>query len=405
MLVIGVAFIIKAIIIIFISSARCFEVNDIAITMFKTGEMKYFLNGHVNYNYQFPVYPFLIYLIYSIFGIYYKYVLFFNLIISSASAYFLYYLLDEFMNLFNITELNKYRKKIVFISVILFLSHPLISYYTIATIHPFALDLFISIVVLYQMFRFINKPNTLNLLIYSLLIGLGILNRTTAIVLIVPFIIISIQKLKFISTLKHCFVIIFISIIISGGWVIRNYIKDNTLLINSSIGQNLWIGIQEKTEGTAQMQGGKNYFDLLSKEELKSLPKLSAEQQNNLFLTKYLIILKSEPLHVIKMFFIKLKNFWFFRSNIGIDYSRSIANYIIIYKIIYIIVLLLALISIFMLKAKAIVLLSYPICLSIFQSIIYVETRHRIIIEPFIIFLSIISIYYIYTHYFKREIN
>ena len=405
-LVISVVFLIKAaIILFFLKSIRCFEVNEIAINICRTGEMKYFFNGQINYNYQFPVYPILIYLIYAAFGIHYKLVLLFNLILNSLTAYFLYFVFKEFISFFRNSEaIGKWSKSIVFISTVGFLVHPLITYYAIAVIHSFTLDCFFSIVLLLQMFRFGKLPGKGNLVIYSFLFGLAVLSRTTTIVLIIPFIILSSSKFRKIDTIKYLSIILFVAFAILSTWIIRNYIRDKSLMINSGLGQDLWIGVQEQTEGTTQMPYGKNYYNLLSKDELMRIPEMNAARQNEFFMHKYWIIIKNDPLHIVKMFCIKIKNFWYFRTGLGSDYEKYIKNYIIIYKSSYLLCLVFTIISILMLKSQILFLLSYPICLSVMQSLVYVETRHRIIIEPFLIFTAVIGIFYLITTFTKKEL-
>ena len=56
------AFICKVLFVVFfIDSAKLWEVNDIALNLLRTGEMKYFHDGKMNYNYQFPIYPFFVF--------------------------------------------------------------------------------------------------------------------------------------------------------------------------------------------------------------------------------------------------------------------------------------------------------------------------------------------------------
>src|ERR1700739_4224315 len=79
-------FIARLAILHYITNINLFEPHGIAVTMLKTGEMKYFLNGQFNYNYQFPVYPYLLFLVYKVFGIIPKAGIVLNLIFHSISV-------------------------------------------------------------------------------------------------------------------------------------------------------------------------------------------------------------------------------------------------------------------------------------------------------------------------------
>ena len=138
----SLAFIAKAIFILFfIHEPEKFEVHDIALNMLSTGEMKYFLNGQMNYDYQFPVYPFLLFLIYKLFGTDFHTALFFNLFISSLTVFFAYPVFKWFLNYFKVNLSVKSVERISLLSCIAILFHPLLIYYSICIIHPFSLDL------------------------------------------------------------------------------------------------------------------------------------------------------------------------------------------------------------------------------------------------------------------------
>jgi hypothetical protein len=401
---ISIIFLLKGFyIFLFVHEINLLEDHEIAMNLLTTGEMKYLHNSNVNYNYQFPVYPFLLFIVYKICGVSYKCALLLNLLLSSATAYFLFYVLKDFFYRFNLPEkIQKHSELILFSSVAFFLLHPLITYYTVKNVHPFSLNLFFVAAVLFLMLRFFKENTPGNLIIYSVVLGAGLLDRTTLITTMTPFVLLTFINYPVRNSVKTILVVICIVVLMNVPWLIRNYQITHTLSLTSSVGENMWIGTLEETEGTTQMSTGKTYYDILKKDTLlNNISHLPPTEQNSLYMKKYFEILKKDPLHVIKMFFIKLKNFWLFRKNIGVDYSLAIKNYILLYKVYYLITLVLALMALFLLKKKALVYISFPIALSVMQSLVYVETRHRLIIEPFLIFLAVIGL--IYSWMFVKE--
>lgn len=72
----GITFLAKLFLLFFfVDTVSLWEDHDIAVNIVKTGEFKYFHNGQWNYNYNFPVYPYVVSAIYSIFGINAKFVI------------------------------------------------------------------------------------------------------------------------------------------------------------------------------------------------------------------------------------------------------------------------------------------------------------------------------------------
>lgn len=377
-----ITFIKIIIVVFFIHSIKLFEVNDVAISMLKTGKMSYVsAAGQIYYDYQFPVYPFFIYLIYFLFGIHYKLVILFNLFLSSLTVYFFYFVLKNFFN--GIEKLKKHINIILFLSVLTLLVDPEITYYTIKNIHPFAIDLFLSIFSLYMMFKYIKKPCTTNLIFYSFTLGIAVLDRTTLICTTFPFVILVLKNESFKRIFKIFIICFSIASLPSATWMLRNHNLTKTFSLNSSTYKNLFIGTIEESDGTAYLPNGKNYYSVFSKKEFDDFQKMTTQEQINFYKSKYLKKLRNKPISVIKMFFIKLKNFWIFPKNIGTEYSNRIKTLIPLYKTKCLLTLLFLIIAILSLKNKIWLFLSYPVLLSLMQSVFYVETRHRMLIEPF----------------------
>lgn len=392
----GSFFLLKLIYIFRFQGFQLFEVHDIAVNMVRTGEMKYFLNGQFNYNYQFPVYPFLLFLIYKMIGILPVGGIILNLILNSLTAILAFPVFRWLLINSEKKALKKACNTIALIASLAILIHPLIAYYTLRIIHPFSLDLFLLFFCFYSMIRYFKQNSVPNFLIFCVVLGISILDRGTFIVLIIPFFFRKKMLIGFRSSLLKSAVAIFISFLIISPWLARNYNHYGKFSFNSSFGQNLWLGIQKKTNGTAFFPDGKTtYYSLLSNMEWEKINQLSPVNQSKYFSNIYFSELRTDPALVIKMFFVKIKSFWWFRFNLGGSYNLLLQKLIPVYKAFYIATLFLFVLYIFMTRKACNYLLSLLFSLSILQSVFYVETRHRVIIEPFLIFMAISAIFLI----------
>ena len=395
-------FLIKSILILFvISSFKTWEDTDIALNLLHTGEFKMMHRGIYDYCFQFPVFSFIQFLIFKM-GLGLPSISVFQVLISSAIAYLLYYIIFGFIDLFDFPIWVKIEKEIIaFWSAAAFLMHPPISYYQIVNIHPFTLDQFFFFLIIFLVIRFIKEKKISTLILLGAAMGMGALSRSTLLIVWVPVIIIFFNYFSFKKALKYTFIVTALSMIVLFPWIYRNYNIYNKLLITTTTGEIIWKGSIHGSDGGNHLTDGRHYLDVLTNKEKEQIDKMDVLQRQNFFFSKYFDILKNDPAQIVKMYFVKLKNFWWFRSQLGIDYSQSLQNYLMYYKLGYIVILIGAIAGIILLGKNILYLLSFPLVLSLLQSVFYVETRHRMVIEPFLIFLTITSIFYIL--FFRKE--
>lgn len=393
-------FIVRLVMLHYISNINLFEAHDIAVNLVQTGSMKYFLNNQFNYNYQFPVYPYLLFLLYKTFGIIPKSGIILNLIFHSIAVILSLPFFTWVAEQINSVAIKTNPVIISLLSSLVMLFHPLLNYYTIIDVHPFATDLFFLMCVLYCIMKYSKTPNTKNLILLGIVFGLAMLDRPTFVICIIPLYL----SLKNTShKLKKVVTVLGIGMIILVPWLYRNYTIYNKLTLTSSTGQNLWIGIQQQTGGSTTLPNGDSYYKLINDSEWKTIGALNSEQQSDYFLNKYKQAIENNPGLFIKMYLIKIKNFWLFRNDIGSLYSERVNSFIPIYKCIYFIMLVLAIGLILLIKRQALLIFSVPLALSLIQSVFYVETRHRIIIEPLLAFMAIGCIFIIIDKVAKRK--
>ncbi len=382
-----------AIVLLFVHDIRSWEIQETVMNLLREGEMKYFYNNRYHYSYQLPVYPFCIFLIYHVFGIHLKAILFFNLILSSATVILLPSVMKGFLDrMFLPARAAKHIPGIAAVSVLLFIAHPMISYYAIANIHPFSMDIFLAVLVLFLTFRYAGNPSLKNLFLFSLALGFAVIERPTLICSAIPFGVLEIKRVPVISFFRNMLLAGVFSILFSISWMVRNYSVERSFSFSSSFWLNMWIGTLEESEGTATLLSGESYYSALTDDELKVLYAREPGDQSDFFREKYRNTVVKTPGKIIRMFFVKFRNFWLFRSRIAAGYSPWFQHFVPAYKLLYLTCFLLAAAAVFYLRGKSLLLLSFPIGLSILQSLVYVETRHRILIEPFLILLACVGV-------------
>ena len=399
------AFLVKAFLILFvIKDPEKFEAHDIALNMLSTGEMKYFLDGQMNYNYQFPVYPFLLFFIYKVFGADFHVALLFNIVLSSVTVFFAYPVFNYFLDHFKIGLGEKAKKNISFLSASAIVLYPPLVYYSAFIIHPFSLDLLLSFIALFAITKYMDRPGTYRLWVVALIIGVSILDRTTMATLLFPLFLLTYRDYGWKKATVISIKVLAIAMLLPACWLVRNYGIYNRFSLNSSFGQNLWIGIQEESDGSAYMPDGKTYYTTLTNNEWGQVQLLSPPQQSDYFVAKYLEVMKSDPSRIIRMYCIKLKNFWWFRKGIGIAYNEKANLLIPFYKAFYVLTFLFSLLALVMIGKRSLLLFSFPLALSLVQAIFYVETRHRALIEPILIFFAITGCF-ILVNKFRTKIK
>jgi len=381
--ILGVITLLKIIVSFFIQEPKSFEDLVIAQNIIKHGSFFYFNDGVINHSFQFPIYPILLS---SVLAIYNHPVsaLILNIILLSSSSIFIYEILKKLK-----LELNN--KKLIILSLIP-LAHPAFIYYELKCIHPFTHDFMMLTASIYGCFALIQNDSK-NSIEKGLLLGLSILGRGTFIIfpLITLFYLLSKKELKKVA------LALFGIVIMLTPWLIHNHITDDINSLTSTTGKILWKGSLHDSEGGNYLNNGKNYYSALSAKDLDTLGKMTVKEQNVFFTNKYLEQWKTEPLHVVKMIFVKLKNFWFFSPNMGQEYPHALQKILPIYKFLNLIFIMLLVRLSF--KNNSFLHFTAFIIFSVFHCVFYVETRHRLLIDPLIFILF----YLMFSNFLKKK--
>ncbi|MFM7023945.1 MAG: hypothetical protein ACKOXB_13320 [Flavobacteriales bacterium] len=374
----------------FLPSIQTWEDYLIAENILESGNFYYENDGAINHSFQFPVYPILLSIALAMNH-------------SAVSGIILNILLAAVACLFFRSNLQKLlfkgwiplSMKKIHLLCLLPLLHPAFLYYELMHVHPFIHDfLMLNIgigALLYLMDKGSRHPVE-----GGIMIGLAVLGRGTFIIFPALIIVILIYQKAF---KKLGYALLGMTIMVSP-WLMHNYLSDGILGLTSTNGKILWKGSLHNSEGGNYLLNGKNYYSALTQDDFRTLQYSSVKEQNEFFLSKYKKTLSNEPEHVFRLFAIKLKNFWFLPERISEDNGDQLKNPWLLYRIfnfVLVILLLIALIKYLKLK-----LLMLPfIMLSLLQCWFYFESRHRLLIDPWLIALLIAS--YVYYTAKKSE--
>ncbi|MBL4716234.1 MAG: glycosyltransferase family 39 protein [Bacteroidia bacterium] len=380
----------------FITEYVTWEDTQLALNLLHTGEFKIAHRGLYNYNFTFPIFAFIQFLIFKLIGVNYFFVSVFQLSVSSCIAYLLYGIFITFNKIIPITIFNNTQvRKFSFWAVCVFLLHPGIGYHTIASIHPFVLDMFFPLLIVYFTCQYFESPSFRKLILLGLITGIGILDRATVISGIIPFVILLLKNDSFLGAIKKISLVAMLALLVISPWLIRNYGIYDRIAMTSTTGEIIWKGSLYNSDGGNHLISGKNYLHALTEDDRATIRQMSIMERNDFFMQKYLRILNEDPAQIMKMLVIKMKNFWWFRHHLGVEYSDAMKQFMTWYKLYYGIILFFAFVATIVFRKYSLYLLSYPIALSVLQSIFYVETRHRLVIEPFLIMLSILGVVFV----------
>jgi hypothetical protein len=299
---------------------------------------------------------------------------------------------------------NEWKNYIISLLVVLIvLIHPGLNYYAFFKVHPLIAEMFFLFLSLYMMMMYLTKSSSFYLIVFSVVIGISCLMRTTIITVLFPFLLFLLQRHSFSEALRIFFLPLILCLMFLGLWVSRNYYKEGVMSITSETGKILWKGIIHGSEGSNYIDDKKIFYSALTKEEYKTLPTLTAKEQNDFFMRKYWEQVKKKPFHVLKMYGAKLRNFWLFRPYFGNELPAPLKRFILFYKIGYLIGLFFVLVSIFLYGKRIMLLLSLPIALSCMQAIFYAETRHRLIVEPIMIFSALMVLFDFFSRMLSNQ--
>ena len=362
-------------------SPKVFEDFDMAQNLVNDGELFYFNDGVKNHSFQFPIYP-LIISSFIYLGLSVKWILAFNVLFISLSAFLLRSFADKFFTRKGI-DMSKYLLDIL---TLVILVYPVTNIYAYGALHPFSFNLFLLSCFFLIAEKYIQK----DVKWYSLAIMFSIvlLQRSSLFPLMLYPFIEKYADLK--EEWKTWIKIAFVSLILPLLWMNRNYHKDEVFAMTSTSGKILWKGTVLESDGSNYGEGEKNYYFYLPDSVKNQLASLSVKEQNHVFLEMHESNWKNGFSKQLGHYFKKIKSFLWFRDNLGIEY-KGYEKYIVAYQFFYVFLICSVLLTIITRFRQVVPLLIPFLILALFQAYFYVEMRHRIIYEPVLMLVALMS--------------
>lgn len=361
----------------FLHADRVFEAHTMAMEWLASGHFRYHYFGSWDHAFQFPVYTAVLAFLYKL-GSGTTGALVFQVGCGSAVAYLS-------MCLTKLVLVGKpYAHRLGLVVAVLVGLSPFLAFYQVRMVHPFAWDMLLAMAVLFLALR-ASPTNDRSMLLLFAVGGLGVLNRPTLGVLMLPF---ALQHGRSLFGLERLGLKVSLMVLLLapiGAWLLRNHSVTGRYQLTSVTDQMIWMGVQEETEGSGHLANGDSYFHLLSIPERHLLFEVDANDRSTFFREKWKSEAVAQPGLRWKMFWVKLKNFWTFRGHFGQDHALVNQWAIMVFKGIALVELLLVGLALIQGDRKLNAIIVSVVLLSILQCAFYFETRHRLLVEPMIV--------------------
>lgn len=377
---------------------KAFEAHTMAVEWLASGQFRYHYLGHWDPTFQFPVYTAVVAMIYAI-GLDPWAVLVFQVACGTATAWVVHQ-----MALHLLTG-RAYAKSVALGSSLLTAFSPFLAFYQARMIHPFAWDALLATALLFLAVRATPERRGTMLALFAVG-GLALLNRPTLGVFMLPFLI---DHFRFIVNSASLPFKLGMVVLLFGPlslWLVRNERVSGRYQLTSVTDQMIWMGLQEETEGSGHMADGRSYAHLLSEPERFGLFEMDPVERSAFFRSKWHTELEASPGLWWRMFLVKMKNFWLFRSQLGVDHGSTASTAALsLYKVGSCVTLLLILWGVALRARWLTGPLLAVVALSLVQCSFYFETRHRLLAEPVLLMIALAAAFHIRERWMKRRAN
>lgn len=359
------------------NDVKLWEDHDMAVNWANEGVLYYHNDGNVNHSFQFPIYPMTVGITYWLGGVNPMYAILINVffVFLGVLALIDVLVLKQWIN-----QENRWVGWTIFIGLMLYWPF---QNYVLSSVHPFAMNFGWMCLMLRTGVLFFQNKTSWNYLALS--VGIVMLQRPSLIMALLFFI----PEISFVSRQPLVAVkILLVALVLPFIWMFRNYQLDGVFAMTSTSGKILWKGMIPESDGSNYIEGEKNYYECLSATEKETLKNSNVKEQDAFFKTLYSDLKTTHSGLFWQKYGQKLKSFWWFREGVGTEYPQM-QKYIMVYQVFYVLLWLGVIIG--LVKKPELWILILPfIGLSLFQSYFYVETRHRIILEPLLLCLNAI---------------
>ena len=334
--------------------------------------------------YLLPVHPFFCALIYRVTGHSQTALLLLQCLLSAASC----------LQIYTIGRLAFSRPAIAWSGAWLTALHPGLVYYA-SLLHPLTLDLFSYLWVLWGCLVLFEKPSAGKAAVLGLGAGLALLARGT----ILPFLILAVLLFliraavhgPFKKALLTTGIVTAAALLVITPWLARNAALFHRFPVFITSGsQSFWQGNNPISTGTAHAADGRPLIAQMPPDLQAKLARTNEIGQSDLFREEAFDFIRRHPAAAIRLFLRKWIIFWGASPTTGIYYP---ALYTKGYLLLYAAIAAFALWGFWserrrIFSAPVFLPLLFLVSVALFQSLYYVEGRHRWVVEPVLLLFT-----------------
>lgn len=370
---------------------RRFEDHDLAVGFVRDGEFARLHLGQLNHTIQFPIYPLAVTSIYRVAGIRPSLVLVFNLVIAGLAAWLFLEVATRWLAAFDAEgRTRRSAPTVLWLTLAGFLVYPPLQQYLMAAVHPMAIDLTVFYLTIWAGYVYLERgERPRDLLWLGGVAGLVLLTRTVMLVAFLPLLLSVGRRRGWGVALRQVARVLAVALLLGVPWLVHTYTTDHIVGYTSTTGEILWKGVRPGADGSNYDDTGLAYGDAFTPERRASLEAMSVAEQNRFFLGEYLRIVRAEPARVVTMYGRKLRNFFWFRAGTGGEYGVVVRRWLPLYKLVYGAMLASAVLAFVVFGRRAWAAWLPVAALGAVQAVFYVETRHRVLVEPVLLFLAL----------------
>ena len=290
-----------------------------------------------------------------------------------------------------------FERRVAFVAATMTIFHPGLVLY-ITRLSSFSTDALLFVLLIFTLLKVKQTFSIIWFILFGLISGLCLLSRSTVFLFLpVVFVFLWLRAPDRKRILRYSILSCIIILIIVGPWFIRNHIVLKKFIFIQECGEVFWRGNNPNATGTSFSIEGKPMINTISEEVFHGL---SGIEQDRLFWKEGFKFIKSHPGQFLILTAKKFYYFWWFSPHSGIWYPHI---YLPIYRVIYTIMLLLAVLGIMAALTSKIpritegvyLMLIFFFVISVSQSLFYVEGRHRLAIEPLLLIFTANGIFYL----------
>lgn len=275
--------------------------------------------------------------------------------------------------------------------------HPGLIVYSATKAHPLSFDALFFALTLWLFFRLDDAPTVRRAITLGLIVGLGTLSRSTALIFMpigAVWLLAVTARDRWPAAVRALVVAGVTAFLVVLPWSIRDsLVHHRGLFLISTTGEDFWDGNNPLATGHSYIDAGHAVIDALPPEERADLERQPDEiAQSQWFMNKATAFIKANPQRAATLTLVKFYHFWWFAPQTGVLYPSSWRS---LYMAYYAASLLLAAVGVWRIAQTgvratrpALLVGAFLLGLSVVQSVYYVEARHRWAIEPMLLALS-----------------